>query len=85
MHVIFVFFVFCFDGSGNYAGVVWGANGTFLFEPKSHAHCCSYSRSTIEALRNFDYTKIDLDLVMALIHYIVATKEVGMRLCVCAV
>ncbi|KAK7094211.1 hypothetical protein V1264_007863 [Littorina saxatilis] len=37
----------------------------------------SYSRSTIEALRNFDFTKIDLDLVMALIQHIVSTKEDG--------
>ena len=78
-------FVFYFDGSGNYAEVVWGGSDTFKKKKKSLAHCCSYSRSTIEALRNFDYTKIDLDLVMALIHHIVATKEVGMQLCVCAV
>ncbi|XP_076451266.1 ATP-dependent DNA/RNA helicase DHX36-like [Babylonia areolata] len=37
----------------------------------------SYSRSTIEALRNFDYSKIDLDLVVTLIQYIVTKKEDG--------
>nr|KAG5698926.1 hypothetical protein BaRGS_024847 [Batillaria attramentaria] len=37
----------------------------------------AYSRSTIEALRNFDYTKIDLDLIMALIQYIVTQKNDG--------
>jgi DNA polymerase III delta subunit len=37
---------------------------------------CSYSRSTIEALRNFDYSKVDIDLIATLIKYIVTSKEV---------
>ncbi|KAL8564469.1 hypothetical protein ACOMHN_017611 [Nucella lapillus] len=37
----------------------------------------SYSRSTIEALRNFDFSKIDLDLVVRLLQYIITSKGDG--------
>lgn len=36
-----------------------------------------YSRSTIDVLRDFDYSKIDLDLIVALIQYIIREKEDG--------